>query len=215
MKNLILILALTSTNAFAATVYSPTTPLIGSYLGGGTKICTASTTGTPTNPNPYYGFNKVKVVKHTFTPDTTHGGGPTTSAAFLAWGTYLHSLPNTGNANVLYIPNPSLTILSNTPDPMKAGSNLVETAIEWGKQSSIKNKFKNTTPFTSLAQDNPDAGLEYFVITSFTYGGPVNGASQVGYGYHSFTLGDSEWDSGNTVARIMFNTTLISQIATM
>lgn len=189
--------------AMAATVFSPTTPANGSYVGAATDTCTAADV---TSAPYYYGYTKSKIVQHTFTPDKTRSGA-STAAAFQAWGNYLHTIVNGTNASVTRIPNPYTSILGSTQDPtMPVGTKLVETAIEWGVHDSKKVKFINTTPFTNQAIEDPGMGTEYFVLTSFTYTGSVNGVKGVvGYGYHGFTLGDSAWDNNNGIGRILFN----------
>lgn len=186
-----------SSNLFAATVKSATTPLSGTYNYVDSKSCTADiASGLPGNYSSTY--TSYSVGQRTYTYDTS-ASGASAAAALSSWI----------SAKAL----PALTgVINATQDPTAAnGVKLVETPLEWGTFLQKQTKFDLASPYASLPIANINALTHNFILVSFSYATPLNmGNIKTGYAAYTLYPGNSHWERYD----VSFNTNSTTKLVT-
>ena len=188
-------------NAFAATVKSPTTPLNGNYVLTNTESCTADVNSAL--PGTYASsYTKLKAAQRSFTPDSASYTGTTNLQGVTGWlaSSALKTFPS---------PTPLMNI---TQDPTAAtGVKLTESILEWGTTSIQKTHGALTAPYASLPSFTTDAAKGYFILVSFNYSVAANNNGvQTGYAIYGINPGDTNWARGYLYMNINSTTKLMT-----
>ena len=173
-----------SSNVFAATVKSATTPLSGTYSQIQIQTCSADNTNVlPTGYQSTYTNHQIGTI--TYTADPGSYTGTTALQGISGW------LATTA---LKAFPTPVPLFSGVTADPTSPTIKLVETPIEWGTASIQSTNGVITSPYASVVNPVMAPEVGYFILTSFTYAVPANNnGNKIGYAYYYIKTGKTNW----------------------